>query len=345
MRPWKSIVIHAKKSLIALGIVISLGLGLVLVSQKWMNSMQQSAALTQADKSSQQGVLEQKQADLGNIESHISQFRKLVDRGMVGNVEREAWVEQLVLSHQLTGLPQTLTYTLHPPKTLNAQVDSPSSSGTVTEGLPVAASNEAQFHDLEFSITNIHEEELVALTDNFARRVRGQFRINSCVLSNATESGLDAHCVLRFFTMGNSGTLPALLPSESAPKPAARPPTPPTPPRLGTFIYTPEERSSIARERTSAGDSTATGLEVTGVYGRLQINGLVKRDRGNSTAWINRKPIAEERTLPTGQSIGVSSTKVTIQGKSLKVGEALDINTLERDDILPKNMVTPKASY
>ncbi|MBK7549832.1 MAG: hypothetical protein IPI20_19415 [Rhodoferax sp.] len=172
MRPWKSIVIHAKKSLIALGIVISLGLGLVLVSQKWMNSMQQSAALTQADKSSQQGVLEQKQADLGNIESHISQFRKLVDRGMVGNVEREAWVEQLVLSHQLTGLPQTLTYTLHPPKTLNAQVDSPSSSGTVTEGLPVAASNEAQFHDLEFSITNIHEEELVALTESFARRVR-----------------------------------------------------------------------------------------------------------------------------------------------------------------------------
>ena len=125
MRPWKSIVIHAKKSLIALGIVISLGLGLVLVSQKWMNSMQQSAALTQADKSSQQGVLEQKQADLGNIESHISQFRKLVDRGMVGNVEREAWVEQLVLSHQLTGLPQTLTYTLHPSKTLNAQVSCP----------------------------------------------------------------------------------------------------------------------------------------------------------------------------------------------------------------------------
>jgi len=41
----------------------------------------------------------------------------------------------------------------------------------------------------------------------------------------------------------------------------------------------------------------------------------------------------------------VSSTKVTIQGKSLKVGEALDINTLERDDILPKNMVTPKASF
>lgn len=110
-------------------------------------------------------------------------------------------------------------------------------------------------------------------------------------------------------------------------------------------LSTHRKRSSIARERTSAGDSTATGLEVTGVYGRLQINGLVKRDRGNSTAWINRKPIAEERTLPTGQSIGVSSTKVTIQGKSLKVGEALDINTLERDDILPKNMVTPKASF
>ncbi|MBK7549831.1 MAG: hypothetical protein IPI20_19410 [Rhodoferax sp.] len=144
--------------------------------------------------------------------------------------------------------------------------------------------------------------------------------------------------------MGNSGTLPALLPSRR-PKASCKASNPSNPTATWYLYLHTGRESSIARERTSAGDSTATGLEVTGVYGRLQINGLVKRDRGNSTAWINRKPIAEERTLPTGQSIGVSSTKVTIQGKSLKVGEALDINTLERDDILPKNMVTPKASF
>jgi hypothetical protein len=96
--------------------------------------------------------------------------------------------------------------------------------------------------------------------------------------------------------------------------------------RLGTLFYSAAERSAISRERQ--GNTTA---EVSNV---LNVTGIVKREHGNSTVWINHQPVAEGQSLPPTSRTTISATGVTLDGQRLRVGEGLDLTTHERTDIV-----------
>jgi hypothetical protein len=57
------------------------------------------------------------------------------------------------------------------------------------------------YHDLEFELSKVQEEELLLLLSNYQAHVKGRFRVNSCKLLSRTETGLTALCTLRFFTL------------------------------------------------------------------------------------------------------------------------------------------------
>lgn len=105
--------------------------------------------------------------------------------------------------------------------------------------------------------------------------------------------------------------------------------------RLGTLFYSAAERTAITRGRSSNASDEASTI--------LSVSGIVKRERGKSTAWINHQPVAEGQSLPPTVRTTISATGVTLDGQRVRVGETVDINTRERTDIVTPGAVTVKG--
>lgn len=106
--------------------------------------------------------------------------------------------------------------------------------------------------------------------------------------------------------------------------------------RLGALFYTPTERDALVRARQGQAD---TPLHIS----RVTVNGLVKRDRGHSTAWVNGQAVEDGQTLPLAGRVGVGRASVSVDGKPLRVGESLDLMTRERGDVVAPGAVTVKG--
>ncbi len=199
----QTILLLARRSLVVLAVAVALGLALFLGSRWFKDRMRVELAQAQEAQSANQASLAQKQADLANLQAEISRFAVLRQQGLVGKAERETWAEQLVASRQRSGLPDTLSYTLHAPRPIAAQAVSATGAETTpaADAPGTTAPSGPQFHDLDLELNNIHEEELLALLQDYQAQVKGRFRVNACALSARTETGLSARCTLRFFTL------------------------------------------------------------------------------------------------------------------------------------------------
>jgi hypothetical protein len=194
VNPWKSIALQARRQLLWFGIAFTLVILLVIASHYFRNSLQRGVDQDEGLLVAQTANLAAKQTDLDNIQTHIQEFRSLKERGLVGNGDREGWVEQLVATRTTLRLPDSLTYTLNPDRSISdntkeAAVD------------PPAATNTARAHDLDFEFKEIHENELLKLLQQYQSKVHGRFRIQSCALTSPGPQGLFIKCTLRFFTL------------------------------------------------------------------------------------------------------------------------------------------------
>lgn len=107
--------------------------------------------------------------------------------------------------------------------------------------------------------------------------------------------------------------------------------------RLGTLFYSPAERSAISLGRQG---EAATTVEASSV---VNVSGIVKRERGNSTVWINGRAVPEGQSVTPVARTTISITGVTLDGQHVRVGETVDINTHERTDIVAPGAVTIKS--
>lgn len=203
MKDWLQILSLARRSLMVLIAALLIALALYLGSSYFKDRGQGQLTQAQQAESASRASLAEQQATLANMQAEISRFNRLRQQGMVGPPDREGWVEQLLASRQRTGLPDTLVYALQAPKTLDLQAGAANAAETAPAS-PVAGTGAMSgplFHDLVIELTSIHEEELLALLRDYQAQVKGRFRVNACLLSNRTETGLAAHCTLRFFTL------------------------------------------------------------------------------------------------------------------------------------------------
>lgn len=196
---------QARSSLIALALAGVVGLSLFGATYWFSGQAGDQVAQAQDAANAAQTELTQKQTDLSQLEADINQFSLLRQQGLVGTPDRAAWVEQLAVSRVRVGLPDTLTYTLQPPKALTPQDGAVPAPGAPADS-PVAP-GQAVYHDLELSLVGVHEEELLSFLKDYQAQVKGRWRLNACSLSSRTEHGLSARCTLRFFTLPSS--LPA----------------------------------------------------------------------------------------------------------------------------------------
>ena len=115
--------------------------------------------------------------------------------------------------------------------------------------------------------------------------------------------------------------------------------------RLGTLFYSPAERSAMARARQRQGESAAPISESVAPINQLMtVNGVVKRQSGNSTAWVNGQAIKEGQPAPPANRMTTTGRGAILDGRPVRVGETLDLSTLERTDIVAPGAVTIRRS-
>ena len=132
--------------------------------------------------------------DLASLQAHLSSFNHLVSIGLIGDPEREVWVQKLEAIHKALDLPPTLRYALASPRLLVDEKD-------IAAGvLPPSASN-ALRHDLEIELSGIHEDEFLAFLDRLRIDWQTPFRIETCQMTRETEIGMQIKCTLRLFSL------------------------------------------------------------------------------------------------------------------------------------------------
>lgn len=200
---------RSRRRLNSLGWAILFALSLVFGSIYVRDSLKKNLAANQGQVNTRKAALEIKQADLKNIRTHIAEFRLLKQQGLVGTADREAWVEQLSAVRAELKTGDTLSYTLKPPQ-LPADLAAPVAGAAVGAAAPPAGPDEATayIHDLDIELGGIHEDEVVALFQEYRHRARGRFRVQSCRFGNPTPAGMLAQCTLRFFNVQEPGKKP-----------------------------------------------------------------------------------------------------------------------------------------
>jgi len=116
---------------------------------------------------------------------------------------------------------------------------------------------------------------------------------------------------------------------------------PPAGERLGVLFYAPAERAAIVRARR--GETTEEKIE-NNASNLATLDGLVKRERGKGTLWINRQALREGQSLPSmpASAPTANAAGAAINGTQVRVGETLDLTTGERSDIVPHGTVSVK---
>lgn len=143
-----------------------------------------------------QHSVQSRQQDLSFLQQHDATRQQLKTQGLLIMPERKQWIAQLLAAHKQLELPATLTYSLPPPQ-LDGATDATAASAALV-AVPMV-------YDLEFSLTNIHEEDLLNLIARFRHSIDEPFRVQSCQLSQPLGNGLSARCTLRFYSLLPAG--------------------------------------------------------------------------------------------------------------------------------------------
>ncbi|QDX82756.1 hypothetical protein B9N43_16860 [Denitratisoma sp. DHT3] len=101
------------------------------------------------------------------------------------------------------------------------------------------------------------------------------------------------------------------------------------PPRLGTLLFSPEERMAITAARGGAGAAAATADR------SVTLGGVVRRNKGRSTAWINGAAVVEGSAVPEVGTPRIAPKQIVIDGRPVRIGETLNLDHGTRSDFLP----------
>jgi hypothetical protein len=206
MTQWRRVLTLAKRDLIAFFLCVILGTSAVLGLKTVADNLKSGVEAQQAALQEQQSQLVIKQDDLTNVRAHIKSYELLRQKGLVGEPDRAAWVEQLQSTYAALGLQGQIAVQLQAPVPLPA-----GDPTAATEGAPTAP----LVHEMQFEMRESLETEVLGLIQKYREQVKGRFRVNSCKWFEPKDTGLTAQCVLRFVSI--PAAQPAAQPAASSP--------------------------------------------------------------------------------------------------------------------------------
>lgn len=206
MNRWWPVIRDARGSLFVLASAIVLGGALIFGSSYFDEYLFGNFAQNRNQSKAKRAQLTERQQQLDFLQAHADRFRAIEAQDLTGTASREEWVQQLLTSRKQLGLPDTLTYTLKAPVPLpqsgGGAAAAGASGGRPFRAAAVLAPNDTPLaHDLEFELRDTHEDELLALLNDFQARIRHRFRVQSCEFSLPGARGLTVQCTLRFFSL------------------------------------------------------------------------------------------------------------------------------------------------
>ena len=111
--------------------------------------------------------------------------------------------------------------------------------------------------------------------------------------------------------------------------------------QMGTLLYSAAERTAIVNARAA---EVPTEMPAPGKTNTVfTLEGVVKRERGNSTAWLNGQTVTEGQSLPPANRITISAGGVALDGHKLQVGQTVDTKTGTRTDVVQPGAVAAGA--
>lgn len=122
---------------------------------------------------------------------------------------------------------------------------------------------------------------------------------------------------------------------------------------LGTVFFSPQERAALvtgrqppttevkgAEEVKKAPEPGKKGAKAPPPQSRpFTVSGIVSRKGGKSVIWLNGQPVSEAQPDPRVPPLQLSTDHALIDGKSVKVGETVDIISGKRGSSLPEGAV------
>ncbi|MGQ0711811.1 MAG: hypothetical protein ACT4NV_18920 [Rhodoferax sp.] len=104
---------------------------------------------------------------------------------------------------------------------------------------------------------------------------------------------------------------------------------------LGTLLYSPQERARIAAARASGGQPGEAAPGTPTPTSLLRYHGVVQRQGGKSTVWINGKALPEGDT----EAPALQDTQAVVAGQPMRVGQSVDTATGQRQDLVEPGAV------
>ncbi len=338
MMRWLPVMQAARRSLWLLVCAWSLGAGLILGGSYFSNYLDENNLQLINQNAVQKNDLLRRTEDLTYLEQQIETFRAIAQHGMLGMPERENWGQQVLASRQRLGLPESLTYIVKAPVAIGDQTSlgmpPPAAAGEEREmNLPL-------IHDLEIDLRDTHEDELLGLLSDLQANIREPFRVQSCRFLAPAETGVNIQCTLRFFSF------PALTAQERQGLEAASSENA-TPLKgiaaaamgkaneivaepLPNLFFTPDQRKAIVEARRG---------NVEAAVKTFTLGGVVRREGRRGTIWINGEAFAEGQSIGAMSAPRIESDSVRIEGRSLRVGESLDLHSGQRKDLAPAGAI------
>lgn len=184
----------AKGPLLLCCLSMVLALSLVLGLAHYRKAREAACALGEAELQGAQSEIHSLGDDLAALEAHLASFNRLLRIGLIGEPEREAWVQSLETIYKTLDLPPTLRYSLAPPRPLAGE-------DTQVEGAAPSSSTNPLCHDLDIELTGIHEGEFLSFIDRLRTDWQTPFRIETCQMMRESETGIGVKCTLRLFSL------------------------------------------------------------------------------------------------------------------------------------------------
>lgn len=109
-------------------------------------------------------------------------------------------------------------------------------------------------------------------------------------------------------------------------------------PVLGTLLYSATERQALVRQRGGVPDEAEIGVQ------SLHVSGVVRRDRGKSSAWVNQQVLAEGQSPISVKRTAITARGVSFDGQPVRVGDTLELPVRRtRSDVPPEAMSVRSA--
>jgi cell division protein FtsL len=172
-------------SLLAALLMTAAGAGTVLFTLNLTKTAKLNQAAAQAERDDFDGKLRRVRGEEAEIKQKSALFKRLQERGVIGEEQRLEWVELLKEIRDKRRLLD-LQYEIAPQRPLDAMP---------ANGYGFYAST------MKVQLKLLHEEDLTRLLDDLRRQARALIQVKSCAVSRLPRGGAD-------------GTIPAQLQAE-----------------------------------------------------------------------------------------------------------------------------------